>query len=353
MNIVLIGLGMVAKTHVHAIAATHGALRLKGVFARNSERAKAFVCDISANHDDKPLIYPTIESIASDADVDFAIVATPPNARQDICRIMAEAGKPVLMEKPVERNAASADAIVGLFEKARVPLGIVFQHRARESSAKLSTLIQGGTLGAVSVVDISVPWWRDQAYYDEPGRGTFERDGGGVLISQAIHTLDLALSLVGPVASVQAMARSTSLHRLEAEDYVSAGLEFNSGAIGSLVASTASYPGGAESIVLHCENASVTLVSGTLKIHWRDGRTETFGETASTGGGVDPMAFTHEWHQIIIENFAEVVENGSAPMASGREAMHVHHLIDALIMSSREKRAIDVQNSTNLVEANS
>lgn len=342
MNIVLIGLGMVAMTHVEAIAATKGSLKLAGVYGRDINRAAAFVEAISDVVGSSPRVYESVESIAQDTDIDFVIVATPPNARLEICQILAASGKPVLMEKPVERDTQAACQIVEIFEKAKLPLGIVFQHRARESSQQLARLIQGGSLGVISVVEIKIPWWREQAYYDEPGRGTYERDGGGVLISQAIHTLDLALSVLGPVSTVQAMACSTSLHSLEAEDYVNAGLKFESGAVGSLVASTASFPGSAESIVLHCENASVTLQSGTVVTHWRDGHTDSFGETADTGGGADPMAFTHAWHQRVIEDFANAIKTGSKPMASGREALQVHKLIDALTASSREQCAISV-----------
>lgn len=340
MNIVLIGLGMVARTHVDAIAATKGILNLVGVYGRNIKRAATFAEDVSESIGGTPRVYDSIEAIAQDPTIDFVIVATPPNARLEICEILTASGKPVLMEKPIERDTQAATHIVELFEAAQLPLGIVFQHRARESSQKLSQLLQSGCLGDVAVVEIKIPWWREQAYYDEPGRGTYARDGGGVLISQAIHTLDLALSVLGPVATVQAMACSTSLHSMEAEDYVNAGLMFESGAVGSLVASTASFPGGAESIVLHCEKASVTLQSGTIVTHWRDGRTESFGESADTGGGADPMAFTHAWHQGVIEDFADAIKNSRAPMASGRDALNVHRLIDALVTSSKQQSAI-------------
>jgi predicted dehydrogenase len=117
---------------------------------------------------------------------------------------------------------------------------------------------RGRCLGALGYAEIAVPWWREQSYYDEPGRGTYARDGGGVLISQAIHTIDLALSLTGPVAEVQAMTATTRFHAMEAEDVAVAGLRFANGAVGSLTASTASFPGGAEWIRLHFERASAS-----------------------------------------------------------------------------------------------
>jgi predicted dehydrogenase len=163
-----------------------------------------------------------------------------------------------------------------------------------------------------------------------------------VLISQAIHTIDLALSLAGPVDSVRAMATTTRFHDMEAEDFVVAGLHFANGAAGSLVASTASFPGGAESITLHFDKASLHLQSGRLELRWRDGREETFGATGGTGGGADPMAFTHEWHQGIIEDFATALFENRDPAVTGEAALAAHDLIDAIIRSARSGQAEDL-----------
>ncbi|MEO9863484.1 MAG: Gfo/Idh/MocA family oxidoreductase [Yoonia sp.] len=342
MNAVLIGLGMVAETHVRAIAAAPD-VTLHGIYARNTEKAFAFAQEMTPVLDDTPKVYLSAADIASDTDVDFVIICTPPNARLDLVTACAKAGKPILMEKPVAVDTETATAIVEICEDASVPLGIVFQHRVRESTADLAKRLRSGAMGDIAVVEISVPWWRDQSYYDEPGRGTYVRDGGGVLMSQAIHTLDLALSLIGPVEKVQATIRTTPLHDMEAEDYVTAGLDLASGAVGSLVASTASFPGQPESITLHCTHASATLTGGQVTVQWRDGTTEVTGEKAETGGGADPMAFTFAWHQAIISDFAQAVRDGTAPIASGRSSLQVHHLIDAIVQSSHEKRSVRVQ----------
>jgi predicted dehydrogenase len=175
-----------------------------------------------------------------------------------------------------------------------------------------------------------VPWWRDQSYYDAPGRGTYARDGGGVLISQAIHTLDLMLSLTGPVADVTATAATTGFHAMEAEDFVSAGLRFANGAVGHLFASTASFPGRGETITLHFKGGSARLESGILQIDHADGRTETIGKAASSGAGADPMAFTSDWHRFVIEDFAQALQDKCDPLVTGRDALGVHQLITAL-----------------------
>lgn len=340
ISVAVIGGGMVSKTHLLAIADSSDVLSLQGVFSRSEESRASLAADAENICGGGFTSYASLDDLCADPDIDFAIVLTPPNARLEITQKLAEAGKGILMEKPVERTLASAEKIVQICEDADVPLGIVFQHRVRAASKKLSTLISEGALGNLVLAEAAVPWWRDQSYYDEPGRGTYARDGGGVLISQAIHTMDLLLSLTGPVSEVMAMAHTTPLHAMESEDYVTASLRFENGAVGSLMASTAHYPGDAESISLHFENGVVHLQSGMLKVSWCDGREEVFGETASTGGGADPMAFTHEWHQDIILDFAKGLKEGRPPLVPGRTALQVHQLIEAIVASSKEKRVI-------------
>lgn len=335
LNCALIGTGMVAGTHVAAIEASDK-VNLKGVTARTPESARSFAKDHGVD------VYADVAAIAADPAIDFAIIVTPPNARLDLIEPLAKAGKPILLEKPVARDGKEAETVVTLCENAGIKLGIVFQHRMREASQKAAKIVASGALGALGVAEINVPWWREQAYYDEPGRGTYARDGGGVLISQAIHTLDLALSLTGPVASVQAMTATSRFHTMEAEDFATAGLRFANGAIGSLVASSASFPGNAETITLHFDKASLHLGSGVLTVNWRTGQTETFGASATTGGGADPMAFTHEWHQGVIEDFCDAISEDRDPIVTGRQALASHALIDAITASSKTGATVEV-----------
>lgn len=335
LNCALIGTGMVAGTHAAAIKASDK-VALKGVTARRPESAQKFADEHGVE------TYADVAAIAADPTIDFAILVTPPNARTELIEPLAKAGKPILLEKPVARDGKEAEQVVKLCEDASVKLGIVFQHRMREASKKAVELVASGKLGTLGVAEVNVPWWREQAYYDEPGRGTYARDGGGVLISQAIHTLDLALSLTGPVASVQAMTATSRFHTMEAEDFATAGLRFANGAIGSLVASSTSYPGGAETITLHFDKASLHLGSGVLTVSWRNGETETFGASATTGGGADPMAFTHEWHQGIIEDFCDAITENRDPVVTGRAALASHALIDAITASSKTGATVEV-----------
>ncbi len=325
---------MVSGTYGAAIRASKR-VRLETVYAPSLISQEKFLCsypDVCARTSK------SVQDIADDPDVDFAIVATPPNARRDIIECLAAAGKPILMEKPVERTYDTALALVEMCEALNVPLGIVLQHRARPAAKTLHAHMP--ELGPLIAIEVAVPWWRPQAYYDEAGRGSYERDGGGVLISQAIHTLDLMLSLTGPVSEVTAMCATTAIHSMEAEDFVTAGLAFSNGAVGSLFASTASYPGASETITLHCQNGSARLAAGVLRLDMKDGTTKEIGESAGSGSGADPMAFTSDWHQTIVEDFADALDLARPPMVTGREALKVHGLISAIEEAGRTGQCI-------------
>jgi len=337
LKVAMIGTGMVANTH--ALACRDSDLvGLSGVCASTQASAQRYADSLQRDHAMAVQAFASVAEVAA-SDVDFVIVTTPPDARLDIIEALAQAGKPILLEKPLERSLSAARTLVQSCA-GRVPLGVVFQHRSAEASKIMRQKLS--ELGALHAVEITAPWWRDQSYYDEPGRGTYARDGGGVLMTQAIHVLDLALSFTGPVRAVQAFARTSTAHRMEAEDFVSAGLEFANGAVGSLVASTASFPGSSESIKLHGENASAEVSRGELIWHSRDGTSQIFGAVAKSGAGADPMAFSHRLHQGIIEDFATAIHQDRPPLVTGQEALNVHALIDALTRSSRERRLVEV-----------
>ena len=335
MKVALIGLGMVSSAYVAALRDLSGDIALIGVLARSIDSSDRFLTRHAGALSDGCRAYGNVSEIAADRDVDFVILTTPPNARADIVGVLAGAGKPILMEKPVERDFQAAKALVERCEAAGVPLGIMLQHRMRPSARRMAELVAAGGLGPLRAVELSVPWWRPQSYYDAPGRGSYGRDGGGVMISQAIHTLDLMLSLTGPVAEVTAMTGTTGFHEMEAEDFVSAGLRFANGALGSVFATTAAFPGRAEGMVLQYQNASVDLQSNMLRLRWQDGREETHGVLAETGAGADPMAFTADWHRDMIADFADALRDGRPPMVTGQAALSVHHLIALIERSAR------------------
>lgn len=333
----VVGAGMAAKPHAQALNALRERIEVRGVWRRDPAALRQF-CE----QYDFPAA-PSFEALLADPDLDAILILTPPNAREPFVAAAAAAGKHVLMEKPVERTTEAAARMVDICERAGVTLGIIFQLRFRAASKALAEKVASGALGKLYAAHLSVPWWRpQQGYYDKPGRGSFAQDGGGVLITQAIHSLDLMLSLTGPVKSVTALAATTGFHQMETEDFVAGGLEFVNGAVGGLMATTANFPGGPETITLNFEKASAILAGGNLTLKWFDGREETVGEASTSGGGADPMAFPFDWHMAQIEDFADAVEAGRQPVSTGHTALAVHRLIDALIASSRQGRRVEV-----------
>lgn len=340
IGVALIGAGMIAKTHVSALSAAQDSLQLKAIISQRPERAEY----LAQYYDGpSPVFASDLSAVTQDPTIDMVIVATPPSVRADLIGTLAAAGKHILLEKPIARTPPEALQVVEICERAGVTLGILFQHRMRASSIAAAKRIASGTLGKLGHVEIAAPLWRDQSYYNELGRGTYERDGGGVLITQAIHTLDLALSLAGPVETVHAMTATTPLHQMEAEDFAVAGLRFTSGAVGSLVATTASFPQGKEAITLHFELGSLSVTADALVISWRDGRVEKEELAQSDVGDKGPIVENHALHQAVIEDFARAIRTGTAPMVSGREGLASHRLIEAVEKSSQTGCPVGIQ----------
>lgn len=339
-NALLIGVGMVADMHAAAIKATNGAVKIHAVCARRAAEATRF----AKAHDIERAFGSLDEGGALD-NVDFAILTTPPDARLDLIGPLAQHGIPVLIEKPVARTLSEARQVVETCAMQNLLLGVVLQHRMRPAARVLAEKVNAGALGHIASVELRIPWWREQSYYDTPGRGSFARDGGGVLITQAIHSLDLMLQFCGPVASVQAMTATTELHQLEAEDFAGAVVQFASGAIGTITASVTHFPGGSEELFLNGTKGSAHLSSNHLRFYGHEGVVEDIGATAATGGGADPMAFSSAWHQAVIEDFADAVRTQAPPAITGQSALAVHALIDAIQTSAKTGRRIDVEHT--------
>jgi predicted dehydrogenase len=181
----------------------------------------------------------------------------------------------------------------------------MLQHRFRPAGMKLREMLRAGELGTIVNCSTVIRLWRPQSYYDVEGRGTRARDGGGVLITQGIHTLDLMLSLSGPIAEVRGYATTSSVHRMETEDLVAAAVKYENGALGVIDATTAAFPGFPERIEIIGEKATASLVGSDLTVAHRDGRvTELKTEFGAGGTGADPMAFPNDWHRGVIADFS-------------------------------------------------
>jgi predicted dehydrogenase len=272
-----------------------------------------------------------LETILEDRSVDAVLVLTPPNTHLELVERCAAAGKHVLLEKPLEVSTAKAERLVKACEN--VKLGVVLQHRFRPAAEKLHELLP--RLGKLVSASVAIPNWRPQSYYDQPGRGTRARDGGGVLLTQGIHTLDLFLSYTGEPAEVKSFVTTTPVHRMETEDLVAAAVRFRSGALGVVHATTAAYPGFPERIELIGTQGTALLEGTSLKMSFADGQGyELKTESGAGGTGADPMAFPHDWHRGVLEDFLDSIEENREPRASGAEALKVHRFIDRILQSA-------------------
>jgi UDP-N-acetyl-2-amino-2-deoxyglucuronate dehydrogenase len=325
-RIAIIGLGMAVTPHAKSLLDLEDRVEVVYAMTPSAVRRQAFADRFAFPTTD------SLERIVDDRSITAAAVLTPPNTHLEIVEELARAGKHVLLEKPLDVSTARAERLVGACREAGVTLGVVLQHRFKPAAERLAAVLREEGLGRIVNCSTTIRVWRPQSYYDEPGRGTKARDGGGVLLTQGIHTLDLMLSLAGPVAEVCGYARTTPVHRMETEDLVSAAVRFASGALGVIDATTAAYPGGAERIELIGTKGTASLAGTALTLTYHDGQREEIAADASAGGtGADPMAFPHDYHLGVWRDFLTAIEDKRPPRISGEEALKVHRLIDALL----------------------
>ena len=328
----IVGLGMAVTPHALSLLELADVISVRWAATRSRSRAEVFA---------KRYPFPVtcdVEAAICDSDVDAILLLTPANTHQQLACLAFRRGKHVLIEKPLDARRDRAADIVRHARAAGVTLGVVLQHRFRPSALRLHAIQQKGRLGDIAFASVSVPWWRPQAYYDEPGRGTIERDGGGVLLTQALHTIDLFRSLVGPLEVCAAHVRTTALHRMETEDYATAILRLRNGAPATLFATTAHFPGRAERIELVGTRGTAVLEGTALDVHYADGQTERIADAGPTGSGADVMAFSHVAHKALLMDFVGAVRERRSPIASGDEALATQDFIDAVLTHSGRDR---------------
>lgn len=338
-RVAIVGLGMALGPHLKSLEELAGRVEIAACHTPSAERRKAF----AAAH--RHPLAGGLEAILGDRGIEAVLVLTPPNTHLELVERCAKAGKHVLLEKPIEVSLERARAAVAAMERAGRRLGVVLQHRFRAASRRLAALARAGELGALVSGSAAIRWWRAPSYFAQPGRGMMARDGGGVLLTQAIHTLDLFQSLTGPIARVAAFAATSPLRRIDTEDVVGAAVTFANGAIGTIDATTVAYPGFPERIELACEKATAVLSAETLELFYKDGRELSEEGAVSKSGGADPMAFSHEAHKALIMDFLDAIDGNREPAVNGREALKVQALIEALLCSSRERRTVEVASS--------
>jgi UDP-N-acetyl-2-amino-2-deoxyglucuronate dehydrogenase len=324
-RVALVGLGMAVTPHARSLLDLKHRVQVAYAYSPSQERRRSFA---------ERFPFPQcnqLETILQDRTVDAVLLLTPPNTHLELVSRCTAAGKHVLLEKPLEISTARAEQLVQACRNMK--LGVVLQHRFRPAAEKLRERL--GDLGRLVSASAAIPNWRPQSYYDQPGRGTRARDGGGVLLTQGIHTLDLFLSYTGEAAEVKSFFATTPIHRMETEDLAVAAVRFKSGALGVVHATTSAYPGFAERIELIGTRGTALLEGTALRMQFADGRSfEMKTESGGGGTGADPMAFPHDWHRGVLEDFLDAIEKNREPRVSGAEALKVHRFIDRILQSA-------------------
>ena len=325
MVMALVGLGPAALPHLRSLHDLMDRIEFRYACARrpDADRVRPYPGPVQMTD--------SLDVILQDPEVQAVIVATPPATHLDICQRCFVAGKHVLLEKPLEVNFERSARLVEMAEASGLRLGLVLQHRYREASLALEKIMREGRLGEVQAASVRIPWWRSQAYYNEPGRGTMARDGGGVLLTQAIHTLDLFRSLVGVKSVKSAVVRQTKLHQMETEDYVSALLVLGNGAPGDLMATTAMFSGFSETIEIMGALGSARLSGANLEVHFLEGSPVNVRSEGGTGSGANIMDFSHEPHRALLTEFINAIKENREPKVNGRDALATQTLIVELL----------------------
>jgi len=334
-NFGIIGTGMIADIHAQAIQSLENA-RLTGVCSLDPARAHRFAekysCKAFLNYG---------EMLRSD-EIDIVTIATPSGNHMEPAVEAARHGKHVICEKPLEISLERIDTMIDAHEKAGTYLGGIFNYRYNDSVALLKNAIKKGRFGPISYASVHVPWWRTDDYYKSKWRGTWALDGGGALMNQSIHMIDLLQYLAGPIDSLQAYI-ATRGHAIEVEDTATAIIKFKNRALGGIYGSTASFPGQFRRIEITGTQGTVILVDNAIKVWQFADQTEEdleilnrFKEIEGGGGVSDPSAISYQSHQKNIAAFIESVEAGRPFEISGEEARKAVEIVLAIYASAKE-----------------
>ncbi|MCD6404966.1 MAG: Gfo/Idh/MocA family oxidoreductase [Planctomycetes bacterium] len=330
-------LGMIADFQARAIAAMTGG-RLVACYSRRADAVDAF----AEKFDCKP--YYAYDKLLADPEVEIVTVCTASGAHNEYAIPAAEAGKHIIVEKPLEVTLERCDAVIEAAEAAGVELGCVFPSRFVEASALAKKAIEAGRLGRITLADAYVKWWRPQEYYDSVGwRGTVKLDGGGALMNQSIHAIDLLQWLAGPVESVVSVTGTLAHKRIEVEDTAVAALRFANGALGTIEGTTSAWPGFLKRIEISGDTGTIMLEEDRI-VTWKfaeelpedDSIRQKFASEDEFGGGAsDPSAIDFRKHQRNFEAFIDALDAGRHPDLDGREGRKAVEIILAVYKAAR------------------
>jgi predicted dehydrogenase len=334
----LIGAGNISETHARALRAIRD-VEISAVYAPTRRHAERLAAHYGGT------AYDSFEQLLDHRPLDTVVIGSPSGAHAEQGIAAARRGLHVLVEKPIDVTTARADALIDETTRAGVTLGVIFQDRLKPDVQRLKALVDGGRIGTPILADARVKWYRPPSYYQgSRWRGTQALDGGGALMNQGVHTVDLLLWLFGPVRCVFGRT-ATRLHAIEVEDTAVAVLEFASGALGTLEAATSAFPGYSRRIELTGSNGTLILDGDNLTaIDLQDARdderpTRPAGVTASAAS---PVVADATAHVRVLEDFISAIAQHTAPCCDGPGGRQSVTLIEAIYQSARSGRPVDI-----------
>ena len=336
----IVGAGMIAEFHARAIAAMHDA-ELVAVFARRPESAAALTSTYGG------AAYGDYDQFLAHDGLDIVTICTPSGAHLEPAAAAARAGKHVICEKPLEVTPARVDEMIAVCHQHGVMLAGIFPRRFNEATRRLKQAVDDGRFGRIALAEATIKWWRPQSYYDSGAwRGTWSLDGGGALMNQSIHTVDLLLHVLGDVESVRAETKLIAHEGIEVEDTAVAMLRFKNGALGVIQGSTAcwSADGHPAEVQICGDKGSAFLTDDRFRV-WEfrepvssDQVTRDEMRIGAGGGGAgaaDPKAIDFTWHQRNFEDVADAIQAGRLPAIDGHEGRRSVALIEAIYRSAK------------------
>jgi len=347
----IVGCGMIAEFHARAIGDVEGA-RLVACYDTVPQAADRLAEKTGAK------AYHDLEAMLADGAVDVVTVGTPSGAHMEPAVAAARAGKHVIVEKPLEITLARCDQIIDACREAGVVLSTIFPSRFHDSSTQMKRAVDQGRFGRLTVGDAYVKWYRTQEYYDSgQWRGTWELDGGGALMNQAIHSVDLLTWLMGPVAEIRAQTGLLAHERIAVEDVAMATLKFANGALGVIEASTAVWPGYLKRIEIHGSAGSAVMEEEDIA-KWdfaekqpEDAEIEKkMSQKVSGGGGAaDPKAIGHHGHARQFADVLQAIQQGSQPLVDGPEGRRSVEIILAIYQAAETGQTVRLPLATDPV----
>jgi UDP-N-acetyl-2-amino-2-deoxyglucuronate dehydrogenase len=337
LNFAIIGAGNIAPVHAAAIREIPDA-KLTAIATRDPQRGQAFAAEHGAEwHAD-------YREVLARPEVDVVAIASPHNLHLPMTVDAAAAGKHVLCEKPMARTVAECDEMIDACDRAGVLLGVTFQGRFEPLVTDLRDLLSHGRIGQLLWASSNTVWYRDTAYYrSKPWRGTWAEEGGGVLINQAIHAIDLLVWVAGLPTRLTAQTRTLN-HEIEVEDGAVAMLEYADGAMGLIQATTVAYPGYSERLEFYGTQGGVVYHKGEGCLEWHllDPKEDGEKRTAASSGATRPMDISADAHAALFGDFAAAIRTGSRPLIDGREGRRSLELVEAIYRSSRSGEPVAV-----------